>query len=67
MTVSDFIAWLQTQPQDALVAYRAFSEQALLNAADIRLKEACEPRGDDWIEDKRPDKPSRLYLMLPGN
>lgn len=67
MTVADLVALLQTQPQDLLVAYRLCSEQVLLGANEIEIAQACEPRPDGWIQDKRPDKPSRSYLMLPGN
>ena len=66
MTVADLVAFLQTQPQDLPVAYRCCSEQVLLEKSDIQVKQACEPRPDGWIQDKRPDKPSRAYLMFPG-
>lgn len=67
MTVAELIAYLQTQPQDIEVAYDIYSEHCLLKAKDIQLYEACEPRHDGWIQRKRPDKPVRTYLMLPGN
>ena len=67
MTVAELIDYLQTQPQDMQVAYDLFSEHSLLEVGDIRLYEACEPRPDGWIQRKRPDKPVRTYLMLPGN
>lgn len=67
MTVAELIAYLQTQPQDLPVAYRCCSEQVLLEAIDIKIAEECEPRSDGWIQDKRPDKPTRTYLMFPGN
>jgi len=67
MTVAELIAYLQTQPQDMQVAYDCYSEHCLLEATDIRLHEACEPRPDGWIHDKRPDMPVRTYLMLSGN
>lgn len=67
MTVAELIVYLQTQPQDMLVAYDCYSEHCLLRAEDIRPYEACEPRPDGWIQRKRPDMPVRTYLMLPGN
>jgi hypothetical protein len=67
MTVAELIAYLQTQPQDLQVAYRLYSEQCLLGVKDIELKEACTPRPDGWIQDKRKDMPTQLYLMFPGN
>jgi hypothetical protein len=67
MTVAQLIAFLQTQPQDLPVAYCCYSEQVLLEADDIRLVEACKPRPDGWIQDKRPDKETQMYLLFPGN
>lgn len=67
MTVAELIAYLETQPQDIQVAYRCFSEQALLEADEIKIIEACEARNDGWIQDKRPDKPTQRYLLFPGN
>ena len=67
MTVAELIAMLQTQPQDVQVAYQIFSEQCLLEADDVRLVEACKPRDDGWIQDKRPDKETQTYLLFPGN
>lgn len=67
MTVAELIAYLQTQPQEAQVAYKRFSEQCLLSSEDIEVMEACAPRPDGWIQDKRPDKPAQTYLLLPGN
>lgn len=67
MTVAELIAFLQTQPQELQVAYRCCSEQDLLKAEKIKIAERCEPRQDGWIHDKRPDKPTQTYLLLPGN
>ena len=67
MTVAEMIAYLQTQPQDFTVAFKCFSEARVLEADEIERMEACEPRPDGWVHDKRPDKPTRTYLMLPGN
>lgn len=67
MTVKELIELLQTAPQDLQVAYRRCSEQLLLEAEEITIVEKCEPRADGWIHDKRPDKPTQMYLMFPGN
>ena len=67
MTVADLIVFLQTQPQDLMVAYQMFSEQSLLEANEIAIIEACVPRHDGWVHHKRPDKPTQKYLLFPGN
>jgi len=67
MTVSELIAYLQTQPQDLQVAYDIYSERSLLEARDIKIMEACIPRPDGWIQNKRPDMPTQTYLLFPGN
>ena len=67
MTVAELIAMLQTQPQDVQVAYQIFSEQCLLEPDDVRLVEACKPRDDGWIQDKRQDMETQTYLLFPGN
>lgn len=67
MTVAELIAYLQTQPQELQVAYRCYSEQVLLEAKEIEIAEKCQLRPDGWIQDKRPDKPTQTYLLLPGN
>ncbi len=67
MTVAELIAFLQTQPQELQVAYRCYREQVLLEAKEIEIAEKCPPRPDGWIQDKRPDKPTQTYLLLPGN
>ncbi len=67
MTVADLIEFLKTQPQDLTVLYRAYSEQQSLEADQIDVVELCEPRVDGWVQNKRPDKPTRKYLLFPGN
>ena len=65
--VSELISFLQTQPQDIEVAYDLYSEHCILEQTDIRIMTACAARPDGWVQDKRSDKPSQTYLMLPGN
>lgn len=67
VTVKDLIAFLRTKPKDMPVAYKCYSEQALLELHEIEVREFCEPRGDGWVHSKRPDKPSIPYLLFPGN
>ena len=66
MTVAELIAFLQTQPQDIQVAYCLHSEQCLMQLEDIGVLDACAPRPDGWIQDKRPDMPTQRYLLFPG-
>ena len=67
MTVSELIKFLQQQPQDIQVAYQLFSEQRLVGADDMSVVDLCQPRDDGWVQNKRPDKPTQQYLLLPGN
>ena len=67
MKVKELIKFLQMQPQDLTVAYTCCSEQSLLEANEICIKELCEVRADGWVANKRPDKPKALYLVFPGN
>jgi hypothetical protein len=67
LTVAQLIEFLRAQPQELLVAYQIYSEQRLLEAEQIEIIDACIPRADGWLQDKRPDMPSRAYLMFPGN
>jgi hypothetical protein len=67
LTVAQLIEFLRAQPQDLLVAFRIYSEQCILEVRDIEIIDACEPRADGWVQDKRPDMPSRAYLVFPGN
>jgi len=67
MNVSELIAFLQTQQQDLPVAYKCCSEAAVLEVVEIEVVEACEPRADGWVQNRRPDKPAIPYLMFPGN
>lgn len=67
MKVSELIEFLKTQPQDLQVIYQQFSEHAELQADDIYIGQACLPRGDGWVANKRPDKPFQEYLIFPGN
>lgn len=67
MTVSEFIAFLQTQPQDIQVAYQLYSEQAILKSIDIEVVELGVSRRDGWIHNRRVGGPTQKYLLLPGN
>lgn len=67
MNVSELIEFLKTQRQDLQVIYQCCSENALLETKDIYVGEACEPRPDGWVANQRTDKPTKTYLVLPGN
>jgi len=67
MTVAELIDVLRSKPQDIQVAYEMYSEQCLLDAEMIVVKDLCPPRPDGWIHDARPDQPTQPYLVLPGN
>lgn len=67
MTVSELIAFLQTQPQDIQVAYSIYSEQCLLEVKDIAVKKLTVARPDGWVQHARPDMPQQEYLLFPGN
>lgn len=67
MTVAELIEILKSKPQDIQVVYQCYSEMSLMRPEDICIAEASEPRPDGWVHDKRPDKPTRLYLAFPGN
>ena len=67
MTVAELTEHLKTQPQNMLIAYDMFGEHYLMDISEIRVLEACEPRPDGLILDRRPDKPTRKYLCFPGN
>ena len=67
MNVAELIRFLQTQPQDLLVAYSRHSEQCLMGVEQIESFEACAARPDGWLQNKRPDMPAKTYLLFPGN
>lgn len=67
MKVSELIEFLKDQPQDLDVIYQCCSEHNTLEANYIYVGKACEPRPDGWVANERPDKPSKEYLILPGN
>lgn len=67
MTVKELIEFLETQPQDIDVAYFKYSDQCLLEKSDISVVELGMLRADGWVHSKRPDQPSKPYLLFPGN
>lgn len=67
MTVSELIAFRQTQPQDLPVVYRCCSEYAILEPKAIEVEELCVDREDGWVPRARPDRARRTYLVFPGN
>lgn len=67
MNVAELMEFLQQQPMDMPVVVECFSEQLLLTADSIDIRELCEPRDDGWVPNQRPDKKSKMYLVIPGN
>lgn len=67
MLVSELIEYLKTKDQNMQVVYRCYSERCLLTEEDIGIEELCYPRYDGWVHWKRPDKPSKEYIVFPGN
>ncbi len=67
LTVKDLIEYLQRMPQDLPVAYRIYSEWALLETKEISIQDLGKPRLDGWVPSPRPDRPTRSYLVFPGN
>ena len=67
MTVAELIELLKTYPQDLPVCYQIYSEQCMLEPKDISVQSLCAEREDGWVANKRPDKPTVEYLVLPGN
>ena len=67
MTVKDLITFLKKQPQDLPIVYCCYSEQQLLKEDEICIAELCEPRPDGWVQNYRPDMPTKEYLRFPGN
>ncbi len=67
MTVDELIKLLESYPRHLPVAYRKYSEQCMLEADDIVVEKLCKPRDDGWVANKRPDKQTIEYLVLPGN
>ena len=67
MNVEQLVAFLKTQPQDLQVIFECYSEFRLLEEGEILVREASIARQDGWVHSKRPDKPSQVYLVFPGN
>lgn len=67
MIVKELIKLLQTYPSTLQVAYMCCSEQQILEAHEIELKNGCPPRPDGWVQNERPDMPAQQYVLFPGN
>ena len=67
MKVKELIELLKKYPQDIDVAYLCCSENVLLDADELKVEELCFERADGWVANKRPDKPTKKYLVFPGN
>lgn len=67
MRVKDLIQHLQTLDPELLVVRELYSENVLLEEADLDVSLLCEPRPDGWVPNRRPDKPTQEYLVIEGN
>ena len=67
MQVNELIKILQTMPPDLPVVYRCCSEYCLLDEEDLKIDTLGPARGDGWVHEKRPDRPTQRYLVFPGN
>lgn len=67
ITVKELKEILNKYDENLPVAFRMFSEYALLEESELEIKELQPPREDGWVHDKRPDKPYIQYLVFPGN
>lgn len=67
MTVLELQELLKKFPPGMEIVFSRYSEQVVLEQSDITVEELCYPRDDGWVQDKRPDMPSKLYLCFPGN
>lgn len=64
MKVADLIEILKTFDPELPVAIPQWSENVLLEEEGVSVAELCEDRGDGWIANKRPDKPTIKYLVI---
>lgn len=64
MTVKDLIEILRGHPQDMDVIVDMYSDSCLLEAKGIVVLDACLPRNDGWVENRRPDKELKSYLSV---
>ena len=67
MKVKELIEFLKTQDQNLVVIYALHSEQKVMDMNNIEVFEGCRERPDGWVQDKRPDMPTKKYLRFPGN
>ena len=67
MTVAELIEFLKTQPADARVAFRQFSDYSEMEFEDIKLQWLQMARGDGYVGSLRSDKPKQMWLVFPGN
>lgn len=66
MTVAELIELLKKYPPEMKVAYQLYSERCILEEKGISTEELCRERPDGWMQNKRPDMESELYLVSPG-
>ncbi len=67
MKVSELVKILKEYPQEMDVVYRCASENVMLEKDELKIVKLCAERPDGWVANERPDKPSKDYLVFPGN
>lgn len=67
MKVHELVTFLQLQNQDADVVFCQYSDYTVLEARMIQSAYLCDARSDGWVQDARPDKELKPYLIFPGN
>lgn len=66
-TVGDLKRFLESFPDEMVVATQMYSEQMILQLSDIEEQRLGVFRLDGWIPDYRDDKSHMTYLVFPGN
>lgn len=64
MTLRELLVILEDFDPELPVCFPCHSEWVEMEPSDVMTKELCKPRGDGWIQAKRPDQESIKYLVL---
>lgn len=67
MTVQELIQLLKQYPPHLEIVYKKYSEHVKLQSEQIEVAQLCNDRGDGWVPNARPDRPTKQYLRFPGN
>ncbi len=64
MTVRELIKQLMSFNPELQVVYPLYSEYMSVDSESLETKELCEERQDGWVGHERPDKPTKVYLVI---